>query len=106
MEGAELLHLANLLRQHGDKILNGSHQLSLTATLLQYMNNAFCMVVEHDTHSSFQVIHTTNTKLHDLHFLHDFIQKVEGLVISHGATTLKGNVDISKFRNLRYGNFI
>ncbi|KAF4519903.1 hypothetical protein B566_EDAN008279 [Ephemera danica] len=102
MESSEITKLALLLRQHGDKILNGNHQLALTATLLQYLNNAFCMVVEHDENSSFQVIHTTNSKLHDLHFLHDFIQKVEGLIISHGASTLKGNVDISKFRNLRY----
>lgn len=102
MESSEITKLALLLKQHGDKILNGNHQLALTATLLQYLNNAFCMVVEHDENSSFQVIHTTNSKLHYLHFLHDFVQKVEGLIISHGASTLKGNVDISKFRNLRY----
>jgi len=105
MIGSEVEALCSLLKAHGDKVLSGGHRLALTAALVQKVSAAFSLLVAStgaDLHD-FQVVPaSSNSRLNDLHFLHDFLQRVDALVVSHGADTLQGDVDIAKFRNLKY----
>lgn len=101
--------LASLLRENGDKVLNGQSKLTLTVSLLRNLNKAFTAFVENDEGcSTFHVINTNDIQVeifNDIQFLHDFVQKTVGLKISNSAVTLesdKGSLDICKFRNLKY----
>jgi Leucine-rich repeat (LRR) protein len=106
----DISNLACLLRENGDKVLNGQSKLSLSVALLRNINEAFTIIDENDEgcSSSFHVVSTNNTNaemLHDIHFLHDFVQKTVGLKISDSAVAYdcdKGVLDICKFRNLKY----
>ncbi|XP_067012094.2 serine/threonine-protein kinase 11-interacting protein isoform X2 [Anabrus simplex] len=110
MESTSISKLASVLRENGDQVLNANSKLSLNTTLLQNLNDAFASIVESDEDdtSAFQVIKTYNSKvdfLHDVQFLHDFVQKTAGLKLSHNPVAnvpIKGTVDISKFRNLKF----
>lgn len=102
--------LASLLRENGDRVLNGQSKLSLTVALLRNLNEAFSFIVENNEEcgSSFHVINTNNTKVeifHDIQFLHDFVQKTVGLKLSNSAVIGDRDseiLDICKFRNLKY----
>lgn len=106
----DISSLASLLRENGDKVLNGQSKLSLTSALLRNLNEAFTIIVENneESDSSFNVINTTNALVeifHDIQFLYDFVQKTVGLKLSNCAVTGDcGNsvLDICKFRNLKY----
>lgn len=102
-------NLASLLRENGDKVLNGQSKLCLTVSLLRNLNEAFTVIVENEEGcSAFHVINTNDTQvetLNDILFLHDFVQKTVGLKITNSAVTddsNKGTLDICKFRNLKY----
>ncbi|XP_065348714.1 serine/threonine-protein kinase 11-interacting protein isoform X1 [Cloeon dipterum] len=108
MIGSDVQALSSLLKAHGDKILSGGQRLALTAALAQKLNAAFFLITApsdqmNDDSLLFQVVthSSSNAKMHDLHFLHDFVQRVEALKLTHGSDTLQGNLDLSKFRNLK-----
>jgi LKB1 serine/threonine kinase interacting protein 1 len=104
MIGSEVEALSNLLKAHGDKVLSGGQRLALTAALVQKVSAAFSLLVTSAGGGNlrdFQVVPaSSNTRLNDLHFLHDFLQRVDALLVSHGSSTLRGDVDLAKFRNL------
>ncbi|XP_069674529.1 serine/threonine-protein kinase 11-interacting protein isoform X2 [Periplaneta americana] len=109
MEMNDISNLAALLRENGDKVLNGQSKLSLTVSLLKNLNDAFTLIVENEeVNNSFQVINTNNSKVeifHEIQFLHDFVQKTIGLKIGNSVVpnnSDKGTLDICKFRSLRY----
>ncbi|XP_059491192.1 serine/threonine-protein kinase 11-interacting protein isoform X2 [Neocloeon triangulifer] len=109
MIGSDVQALSSLLRAHGDKILSGGQRLTLTAALAQKLSAAFCLITssaeqQNNDSLSFQVVthSSSNARLHDLHFLHDFVQRVEALKLTHGSDTLQGNLDLAKFRNLKH----
>ncbi|XP_043479640.1 serine/threonine-protein kinase 11-interacting protein isoform X2 [Leptopilina heterotoma] len=101
----EIIELAKLLRQNGDKILNGTSKLSLSTTLLHNLNHEFHQIVNEaeDIESSFQVCNSSkNDVFRDIKFLHDFVQKTIGLKITCNLAEAKVDIDISKFRHLKY----
>ncbi|XP_051160698.1 serine/threonine-protein kinase 11-interacting protein isoform X2 [Leptopilina boulardi] len=101
----EIIELAKLLRQNGDKILNGTSKLSLSTTLLHNLNQVFHQIVNEadDLESSFQVCNSSkNDVFRDIKFLHDFVQKTLGLKITCNLADAKVDIDISKFRHLKY----
>jgi len=106
MIGSEVEALSNLLKAHGDKVLSGGQRLALTAALVQKVSAAFSLLVTSAGGGNlrdFQVVPaSSNTRLNDLHFLHDFLQRVDALLVSHGSSTLRGDVDLAKFRNLMW----
>jgi len=111
MEMNGILGLASLLRENGDKVLNGQSKLSLTVALLRSLNKAFTIIVDNDEgcSNSFHVINTNSSTdvniVNDIEFLHDFMQKVVGLKICNSAATDdcdKDTLDICKFGNLKY----
>jgi len=110
MEMNGILRLASLLRENGDKVLNGQSKLSLTVALLRSLNEAFSIIVDNDEgcSNSFHVINSNGTDvdiINDIQFLHDFMQKVVGLKVCDSAVTddcEKDTLDICKFRNLKY----
>lgn len=103
----DISNLALLLRENGDTILNAQNKLTLTASLLQSLNEAFQLITHRDddsTNTSFQVTATNNSKvelLHDLQFLHDFVQKTVSLKLSCGHANYEKLVNIGKFHALR-----
>ena len=101
----EIVELAKLLRQNGDKVLNSTSKLSLSTTLLHNLNQVFHLIVNEteDFESSFQVCNSSkNDVFRDVKFLHDFVQKTIGLKITCDLSDAKFEVDISKFRHLKY----
>ncbi|XP_046739064.1 serine/threonine-protein kinase 11-interacting protein isoform X2 [Diprion similis] len=101
----EIIELARLLRQNGDKVLSATSKLSLSTSLLSNLNEAFTLIVEEneDLESSFQVCNSSKIDIfRDLKFLHDFVQKTISLKITHRLSDRKTNVDITKFRHLKY----
>ncbi|PSN37569.1 hypothetical protein C0J52_12646 [Blattella germanica] len=108
----DISNLASLLRENGDKVINGQSKLSLTINVLKSLNEAFALITESDevcnSNGSFQVIDTNSSsvdKLHDIQFLHDFVKKTIGLKLINSAASsesFKGTVNISKFKSLRY----
>lgn len=105
MIGSEVEALTNLLMAHGDKVLSGGQRLALTAALVQKVSAAFSLLVASGSGDlrDFQVVPaSSNTRLNALHFLHDFLQRVDSLLVSHGSSTLRGDVELTKFRNLKW----
>lgn len=104
MDAEEVSRLALVLRNNGDKVLNGQGKLSLSTSLLNTLNGSFSLVTEQrdSLSSSFQVI-TSNTNadtFSDLQFLHDFIQRSVSLKLI--PSPADEAVDISFFKNLKY----
>lgn len=100
----EIIQLAKLLRDKGDKVLNADSKLSLSAGLLSNLNGAFSLIVNEtdDLECSFQVCNSSKNEIfRDIKFLHDFVQKTEGLKITYSINDSKV-CDISKFRNLKF----
>lgn len=108
MDAEEIKQLAFVLRQNGDKVLNGQGKLSLSVGLLNTLNESFSLVTEQrdSLSSSFQVINTsqnTNVDLFsDLQFLHDFMQRSVSLKLIPSRLDEEIVVDISLFNNLRF----
>ncbi|XP_012253946.2 serine/threonine-protein kinase 11-interacting protein isoform X2 [Athalia rosae] len=101
----EIIELARLLRQNGDKVLSATSKLSLTTSLLNDLNEAFSLIVDEneDLEISFQVCNSSTSDIfRDLKFLHDFVQKTVSLKITHRQKDRKTLVDITKFRHLKY----
>ncbi|XP_046416522.1 serine/threonine-protein kinase 11-interacting protein isoform X2 [Neodiprion fabricii] len=101
----EIIELARLLRQNGDKILSATSKLSLSTSLLNNLNEAFTLIVDEneDLESSFRVCNSSKIDIfRDLKFLHDIVQKTISLKITHRPSDCKTNVDITKFRHLKY----
>ncbi|XP_046403495.1 serine/threonine-protein kinase 11-interacting protein [Ischnura elegans] len=101
----DVVKIANLLRDEGDKLLDSSCKLTLTVDFLVKLNEAFDLIVENNENSCFQVINTNNSSiefLHDLQFLHDFVQKVTGLRLWNRAKAIDSSVRLDKFRSLQY----
>lgn len=101
----EIMELARLLRQNGDKVLSATSKLTLSTSLLNDLNEAFTLIVDQneDLESSFQVCNSSKTDIfRDLKFLHDFVQKTISLKITHRSNESRTNIDITKFRHLRY----
>ncbi|XP_076231714.1 uncharacterized protein LOC143177580 isoform X2 [Calliopsis andreniformis] len=101
----EIVELGKLLHQNGDKVLSATSKLSLPATLLYNLNEAFSLIVDEseDLESSFQVCNSSKTEIfRNLKFLHDFVQKTVGLKIIFCINNPKIPVDITKFRYLKY----
>ncbi|XP_076681070.1 serine/threonine-protein kinase 11-interacting protein isoform X3 [Andrena cerasifolii] len=100
----EIVKLAKLLHQNGDKVLSASGKLSLSTTLLYNLNVAFSLIVDEpeDLESSFQVCNSSKFDIfRDLKFLHDFVQKTVGLKVTYCANNPRIPVDITKFRCLK-----
>ncbi|XP_001600307.1 serine/threonine-protein kinase 11-interacting protein isoform X1 [Nasonia vitripennis] len=101
----EIVKLAGLLRDTGDKVLSATSKLSLSTKLLADLNGAFSVIINEtdDLESSFQVCNSSrNEVFRDIKFLHDFVQKTVGLKIQHNPNDTKVTVDITKFRHLKY----
>lgn len=101
----EIVELGKLLHKNGDKILSASSKLSLSATLLYNLNEAFSLIVDEpeDLESSFQVCNSSKIDIFRvLKFLHDFVQKTVGLKVTYCANNPKVAIDITKFRHLKY----
>ena len=100
----EIIQLAKLLRDKGDKVLNANSKLSLSTSLLNNLNAAFTLIVNEtdDLECSFQVCNSSKNEIfRDIKFLHDFVQKTEGLKITLSINDSK-TCDISKFRHLKF----
>ncbi|KAK3907885.1 Serine/threonine-protein kinase 11-interacting protein [Frankliniella fusca] len=102
--------LATLLRESGDRVLNGDSKLRLTPALLSKLNAAFNSISVIGSNGDFQVTSARASQTPttaQLHFLHDFVQKTVGLTIS-GNGNCKGKscsaqaIDLSRFRSLRH----
>ena len=101
----ELMVLGKLLHQNGEKVLNASGKLCLSASLLYNLNEAFSLFANgcEDLEASFQVCNSSKIDIfHDLKFLHDFVQKTIGLKVTYCPTNPKIPVDITKFKCLKY----
>ncbi|XP_058800960.1 serine/threonine-protein kinase 11-interacting protein isoform X2 [Phymastichus coffea] len=101
----EIIQLARLLRDKGDRVLSASSKLSLSTELLYNLNETFSMIINEtdDLESSFQVCNSSrNEVFQDIKFLHDFVQKTIGLKIQNSHNNIKVPVDITKFRHLKY----
>ncbi|KAK9299456.1 hypothetical protein QLX08_007486 [Tetragonisca angustula] len=101
----EIMILGKLLHQNGEKVLNASGKLCLSASLLYNLNEAFSLVANgcEDLEASFQVCNSSKIDIfHDLKFLHDFVQKTIGLKVTYCPTNPKIPVDITKFKCLKY----
>lgn len=103
----EIEKLAELLRQNGHKISNGSCKFTLTSNLLNHLNSAFNLILERREafSSSFHVLSNTeetNAKYRDLYFLYDFVQLVKSLKLTKNLNleASQDYVDISKFKGL------
>lgn len=104
MDAELVAHLALVLRNNGDKILNSQGKLSLSTSLLNTLNGFFSLVTEQrdSLSSSFQVISSnTNVEIFsDVQFLHDFLQKSLSLKLI--PSTTDETVDIFLFKNLKF----
>ena len=61
----QIIELTKLLRDKGDKILNGSSKLSLSTELLANLNQAFALMIDEtaDLESSFQVCNSSRNEV-------------------------------------------
>ncbi|XP_013419864.1 uncharacterized protein LOC106180429 isoform X1 [Lingula anatina] len=102
-----LENLAKLLRDNGDKILDGSSCLSLTTASLAALNRDFRTVCDIDPHQrTFEVLPQRRSSQYDFYdnvqFLHDIVQKTRRLKLLHSHSTLQGSINIGDFRELRW----
>lgn len=94
--------LATLLRQNGDKILDASSKLSLSATLLRKLNVSFSKLFK-QSEDSFHVVSSSGDIIEsflDLQFVYEFLQKTIALKILPG-TGNHSTIDLNVFRNLK-----
>ena len=101
----EIVQLAKLLRDKGDKVLSADSKLSLSSSLLNNLNEAFSLIVNEtdELECSFQVCNSSRNEIfRDIKFLHDFVQKTIGLKITCSNNFETKICDISKFRHLKF----
>lgn len=94
--------LAALLREDGDKVLDASSKLSLSATLLRKLNVSFSKLFR-QSEDTFHVVSSSSDIIEsflDLQFVYEFLQKTIALKILPG-TGNQSAVDINVFRNLK-----
>lgn len=94
--------LAALLREDGDKILDASSKLSLSATLLRKLNVSFSKLFK-QSEETFHVVSSSSDIIEsflDLQFVYEFLQKTIALKILPGNQST-GAIDINIFRNLK-----
>ncbi|XP_020279249.1 serine/threonine-protein kinase 11-interacting protein isoform X2 [Pseudomyrmex gracilis] len=100
-----VVELAKILRQNGDELLSASSKLSLSTKLLNSLNEAFSLIVveSEELDTSFHVCNSSKIDIfHDVKFLHDFVQKIVGLKVTHCSSDVRVIIDISKFKHLKY----
>lgn len=96
--------LAAFLREHGDVVLNGARRLTLTTSCLNELNYIFRQFLGAQENESFDVpfgCSTNSDFVHDVFFLHDFMQKTCSLKIVQSSQTIQGSLDLSKFHGLK-----
>lgn len=102
---SERIHrLAAFLRDHGDVVLNGTRRLTLTTACLNELNYVFRQYLGVQENESFDVpfgCSANSDFVHDVFFLHDFMQKTCSLKIVQCAQTIQGSLDLSKFHSLK-----
>uniref|UniRef100_A0A1A9UWT1 LIP1 domain-containing protein n=1 Tax=Glossina austeni TaxID=7395 RepID=A0A1A9UWT1_GLOAU len=109
MDPEQIVELAKLLKNNGDKILNSEFTLTLSGSILRALNDSFTLIVdsmECGDAKNFQVLKTINSKssvFRDLQLIYDFVQKTPQLCIVHYPREeyFQGNIDITKFRALK-----
>uniref|UniRef100_A0A131XAB7 Serine/threonine-protein kinase 11-interacting protein n=1 Tax=Hyalomma excavatum TaxID=257692 RepID=A0A131XAB7_9ACAR len=101
----ERIHrLAAFLREHGDVVLNGTRRLTLTTSCLNELNYIFRQFLGAQENESFDVpfgCSANSDFVHDVFFLHDFMQKTCSLKIVQSSQTIQGSLDLSKFHSLK-----
>ncbi|XP_077483533.1 serine/threonine-protein kinase 11-interacting protein isoform X1 [Amblyomma americanum] len=102
---SERIHrLAAFLREHGDVVLNGTRRLTLTTSCLNELNYIFRQFLGAQENESFDVpfgCSANSDFVHDVFFLHDFMQKTCSLKIVQSSQTIQGSLDLSKFHSLK-----
>lgn len=102
---SERIHrLAAFLRDHGDVVLNGTRRLTLTTACLNELNYVFRQFLGAQENESFDVpfgCSANSDFVHDVFFLHDFMQKTCSLKIVQSSQTIQGSLDLSKFHSLK-----
>ncbi|XP_037518221.1 serine/threonine-protein kinase 11-interacting protein-like [Rhipicephalus sanguineus] len=96
--------LAAFLREHGDVVLNGTRRLTLTTSCLNELNYIFRQFLGAQENESFDVpfgCSANSDFVHDVFFLHDFMQKTCSLKIVQSSQTIQGSLDLSKFHGLK-----
>lgn len=96
--------LAVFLREHGDAVLNGTRRLTLTTSCLNELNYIFRQLLDGQENDSFDVpfgCGGSSDFIHDVLFLHDFMQKTGSLKIVQSSQTIQGSLDLSKFHGLK-----
>lgn len=80
----------------------------ISGQLLRTLNDSFSLIADQEQHEpqKFQVVkpnNSTSPVYRDLQFIHDFVQKTKILCVTHfhNNEEYKGQIDISKFRNLQ-----
>lgn len=94
--------LAALLREDGDKVLDASSKLSLSAALLHKLNLSFSKLFK-QSEDSFHVVSSNGDIIEsflDLQFVYEFLQKTIALKILPG-TGSQPVIDLNVFRNLK-----
>lgn len=94
--------LAALLREDGDKVLDATSKLSLSATLLRKLNVSFSKLFR-QSEDTFHVVSSNGDIIEsflDLQFVYEFLQKTIALKILPG-TGNQSVIDINVFRNLK-----
>ncbi|KAJ9593403.1 hypothetical protein L9F63_015029, partial [Diploptera punctata] len=105
----DLSSLASLLRENGDKVINGKSKLSLTVTLLKHLNEAFTVLIDNSENLNIS-LQTTSKNIsrdemyRDTEFLYDFVQKTVSLKLTSSApnVTTEEMLSVSKFKNIKY----
>lgn len=102
---SERIHrLAAFLREHGDVVLNGTRRLTLTTSCLNELNYIFRQFLGAQENESFDVpfgCSANSDFVHEVFFLHDFMQKTCSLKIVQSSQTIQGSLDLSKFHSLK-----
>lgn len=110
MDPRQIIRLAKLLRDNGDKVLSSEYKITLTGSLLRALNDSFTLITDRNetfTPNTFQVLKTNNAKtevFRELQIIYDFVQKAQILclvAIPTDADTFDGDIDIKEFRNLK-----
>lgn len=109
MDPRQIMRLAKLLRENGDKVLNSEYKITLTGSLLRALNDSFTLIADQNetcTPNTFQVLrphNATSDVFRELQIIYDFVQKTQILCLTNLPTddTFEGEIDIKKFRNLK-----
>uniref|UniRef100_A0A1A9WES2 LIP1 domain-containing protein n=1 Tax=Glossina brevipalpis TaxID=37001 RepID=A0A1A9WES2_9MUSC len=109
MDPQQIVELAKLLKNNGDKILNSEFTLTLSGSILRALTDSFTLIVdsmECGDAKNFQVLKTINSKssvFRDLQLIYDFVQKTPQLCIIHYPCEeyFDGIIDVKKFRALK-----